>query len=297
MELGLERVQGGEAAFGAEHRGVEEEGDGLSVEVAGESGKVGFEEGDGFVFEGGGGAEVDERGMPGAVGEGGEGAIDATGEGGEGFAAPSSIGEIEGGEPEGGRGEVSAVGDGAGEAPRAAEHGGCVVEAAFEEGCADAGGSDASAPPEGVGLNVDGDAEGLEEGGRALRAASEAPVLPAEEGEALEASGEVFGGEVGEFGGKGEEEGAAGGVGAAGFVEGVEVLDAAGGAPGVERGGGEALKGENGGGEAVGVGVAAHGQENGLVAEVKPVEGADGEGGAGREVGKGAGGAHGQPLR
>lgn len=294
MDLGAEGVEGRELALGADEGGVEGEGEVGVVEVELGPEEVGLEERLGLAFDAGGDTEVDEGG-PGDFVEDGLGAVDAACEGGHALAGAANVREVGGGDAEGGAGESAAVDDTAGEGPGATEHGGGLIERSGGKGAADAGGGDAFAAPVGVGDDVDIETAGAEEVGVALGTGAEAPILATEDGSAAECGGEGLGGKRGKGGVEGLDDDVSLGDGEAELAEdGLAIHEETGGVRGVEqrkRGTGE---GEDPGGTSRGGGEVGHGTQEGTVAEVDTIEGANCDDGAGGKRVKGldGGGFH-----
>lgn len=294
MDLGAESIKGRELALGADEGGVEGESEVGVVEVELGAEEVGLEEGLGLAFDAGGDAEIDEGG-PGDFVEDGLGAVDAACEGGHALAGAADVGEVGGGDAEGVAGEAAAMDDAAGEGPGTPQHGGGLIEGSGGKGPADTGGGDAFATPVGVGDNVDVEAAGAEEVGVALGTGAEAPVLAAEDGRATESGGEGLGGKRGKGGVEGLDNDVSLGDGEAELAEdGLAIHEETGGVRGVEqrkRGTGE---GEDPGGTSRGGGEVGHGAQEGTVAEVDTIEGANCDDGAGGKRVKGldGGGFH-----
>ena len=294
MDLGAEGVEGRELALGADEGGVEGEGEVGVVEVELGPEEVGLEERLGLAFDAGGDTEVDEGGPRNLV-EDGLGAIDTACERSHTLAGAADVGEVGGGDAEGGAGEAAAMDDAAGEGPGTAEHGGGLVEGAGGERTADAGGRDTFAAPVGVGDDVDIETAGAEEVGVALGTGAEAPILATEDGSAAECGGEGLGGKRGKGGVEGLDDNVSVGDGEAELAEdGLAIHEETGGVRGVEqrkRGTGE---GEDPGGTSRGGGEVGHGTQEGTVAEVDTIEGANCDDGAGGKRVKGldGGGFH-----
>ena len=294
MDLGAECVKGGEFAFGADEGRVEGEGEVGVVEVEFGAEEVGLEERLGLAFDAGGDTEVDEGGPRDFV-EDGLGAVDAACEGSHALAGAADVREVGGGNAEGGAGEAAAMDDAAGEGPGAAEHGGGLIERSGGKGAADAGGGDTFAAPVGVGDDVDIEAAGAEEVGVALGTGAEAPILATEDGSAAECGGEVLGGQGRKGGVEGLDDDVGVGDGEAELAEdGLAIHEETGGVRGVKEGEGRAGEGEDPGGAACGGGKVGHGTQEGAVAEVDTIEGANCDDGAGGKRVKGldGGGFH-----